>query len=124
MNVLVVIEIEAEADEVALAPLEWVLERRGRTDRLTVALAGPTMGRPAQDLARRIERRLAEWGGISSLRKAPGDPAREILRLLGHEPFDELIAAGGSRTPAGKIRPGPLAERLLLNAPVTLTFVR
>ncbi|MDP2479691.1 MAG: universal stress protein [Candidatus Palauibacterales bacterium] len=127
MNVLVVLELDPDtgADDDALAPLDWVLQRARRaSDRIAVLLVGAAPGAPAEALEERATRRLGSWPGIAHVRRLPGEPPREILRVLGHEPWDELVVSGGTRTPAGKIRPGSLAEYLLLNAPVTLTLVR
>jgi nucleotide-binding universal stress UspA family protein len=127
MNVLVVLEPDPDAGAAddALAPLDWVLQRARRaSDRITVLLVGLTTGAPAEALEERSTGRLGSWQGIGHVRRLPGEPRREILRVLGHEPWDELVVSGGTRTPAGKLRPGGLAEYLLLNAPVTLTLVR
>jgi nucleotide-binding universal stress UspA family protein len=127
MNVLVVLEASTEPGDEGrdLAPLDWVLERARRpTDRVTVLLAGNAAAPSTEALEDRVDRLLQAWEGTSHVRRIPGEPSREILRVLGHEPWDELVVSGGTRTPAGKIRPGGLAEHLLLNAPVTLTLVR
>jgi nucleotide-binding universal stress UspA family protein len=127
MNVLVVLDMSPEDGDggVDLAPLDWVLERARRaSDRVTVLLVGAVTGARVDALEGRATERLEAWEGIAHVRRLPGEPPREILRVLGHEPWDELVLSGGTRTPAGKIRPGGLAEYLLLNAPVTLTLVR
>jgi len=125
MNLLVVLEPGEASVEEVLAPLRWTLDRRGEAGLgLTVAVVGPTGGpeaHAAEDGAREL---LRAAGRPEAVRRLAGDPEREVLRLLGREGFDELALSGGTRTPAGKIRPGRLAERLLLNAPVTLTLVR
>lgn len=125
MNLLVVLEPgETSVDDV-LAPLGWSLDRcaEGRVD-LTVVLVGHTDGPEARSTEEEVRALLRAAGRPEVVLRLPGHPEREILRLLGRESFDEVALSGGARTPAGKIRPGRLAERLLLNAPVTLTLVR
>jgi hypothetical protein len=126
MNVLVVLEPDPDSvSEQSLAPLDWAMERARRaTDRVVVVLVGHVFGPATDALELRAQARLRSWEGLSHLRRAQGQPDRAVLRVLGHEPFDELVLEGGRRTPAGKIQPGTLVERLLLDAPITITLVR
>lgn len=125
MNVLVVLEAHPDADEPRLEPLRWALERARRaSDRITVLVVGATVGPAAGALEEEANHLLLAWEGVSRLERLPGEAAREVLRVLGRDAWNELVLSGGTRTPAGKIRPGGLAEHLLLNAPVTLTLVR
>jgi len=125
MRLLVVLEPGEASVEDALAPLHWSLERcaEGRVE-LTVILVGHTDGPEAGSAESTARTLLRGAGRPEDVTRLPGPPDKEVLRLLGRETFDEVAVSGGARTPAGKIRPSRLAERLLINAPVTLTLVR
>jgi len=125
MRLLVVLEPGEASVEDALAPLHWSLERRaGGGVELTVVLVGHTDGPEAGSAEATARKLLRGAGRPEEVTRLPGSPDREVLRFLGRETFDEVVVSGGARTPAGKIRPSRLAERLLVNAPVTITLVR
>ena len=59
-----------------------------------------------------------EWHG------AVGEPSEEVLALTERVDADMLIVGGRGRSPAGKAVFGSTAQRLLLNAPCPVTYVR
>lgn len=59
-----------------------------------------------------------EWHG------AVGDTSDAVLELAGEFDADVLIVGGRGRSPTGKAVFGSTAQRLLLNAPCPVTYVR
>ncbi|WP_049900804.1 universal stress protein [Halococcus agarilyticus] len=120
MNVLVGID----GSEHAFAAFERILARIGETgDELTAAVvAGET------DHPERVERRVRETldgAGIEApIRRIEGHAGGGLVDLADDEGFDRLVVGGGERTPTGKIRLGPTAEFVVLNAETSVTLAR
>ncbi len=91
-------------------------------DELTVAVYGSASSRA--ELEAEITERLEAAGLEPSLRHLDGEPGSQLVHFADSEGYDRLVVAGGGRTPMGKIRLGPVAEFVLLNAETTVTVVR
>lgn len=125
MKILVVLEPGEPSVEDPASPLRWALARCGDSDvEIRVVLVGHIDGPESRSMEADARQRLRAANQDVEVLHLGGQPEREILRFLGRETFDAMVLAGGTRTPAGKIRPGRLAEQLVLDAPVTLTLVR
>lgn len=53
-----------------------------------------------------------------------GDPGASLVDVAEREEFDELAIGGGTESPMGKIRLGPVTEFVLLNATTSVRLVR
>ncbi len=107
--------------------LAEVIERAAAVgDDLTVAVVeregvSDTDREAIRDLA--VER--CEAAGLEAdVRVLSGPPGSQLVELAERESFDRLIIGGGTESPMGKIRLGPVTEFVLLNAQVTVTLVR
>ncbi|MDJ1434664.1 universal stress protein [Halostagnicola sp. A-GB9-2] len=58
------------------------------------------------------------------IRAGAGDKAEELSRIAEANNVDNLIIGGQKRSPAGKAMFGSTTQRLLLNAPCPVTYVR
>lgn len=92
-------------------------------DELTVGLV-ETEGASHADLAARVQDIVDEAALSVELRELGGDAGSELLALAESEGFDELVLAGNTTSPMGKITLNQTAEFILLNSHVTVTLVR
>ncbi|MDG5818790.1 universal stress protein [Natronococcus sp. A-GB7] len=85
---------------------------------------------PSEKIARDIEPisdivdRLEEAGVDVEIRAAVGNRESEILRIAEETGADNIIVGGRKRSPAGKAVFGSTAQKIMLNAPCPVTYVR
>lgn len=122
MNVLLGIEGSDES----MKTLEKTVARTQETgDELTVAiLEKPNAERSPEAVAERTQTLLETSGLDADVRHLEGEPGSQLVDLAEREDFDQLVIGGGTESPMGKIRLGPITEFVLLNATVTVTLVR
>lgn len=60
----------------------------------------------------------------ADVRRLSGEPGPALVELAEAEAFDQVVIGGGTETPMGKIRLGPITEFVLLNASMTVKLVR
>lgn len=106
--------------------LERELERLAdAADRLTVGIVETAgIDRDPAQLGREVERALAERGVEAEVRVLPGEAGPALVEAAEAGGFDRLALAGGRRTPAGKVKLGPVVEYVVLNAPMTVVLLR
>lgn len=122
MNVLLGI---AGSDESEKALRRTVDRARAVGDDLTVAVVEkPEAERSQEETYRRAVEALEEAGLDADVRKLDGDPGSALVELAEREGADQLVIGGGRLSPMGKIRLGPIAEFVLLNATTTVKLVR
>lgn len=122
MNVLLGI---AGGDEALRALRETVDRTREAGDALTVAvLDKPEAERSQEETVERTEEILAEAELDAEVHTLEGDPGSSLVEFAERGEFDRLVIGGGTESPMGKIRLGPIAEFVLLNATTTVTLVR
>lgn len=77
------------------------------------------------EVEREVNRRLTEYDlDVSVRRIGDDDPGIELTEIAENEDFDAIVLGGGQRSPMGKIRVGPVAEYVVLNARTTVTLIR
>ncbi|MDG5761425.1 universal stress protein [Natronococcus sp. A-GB1] len=85
---------------------------------------------PAEKIAEDLEPigeivdRLEEAGVDVEIRAAVGNPESEILRIAEETGADNIVVGGRKRSPAGKAVFGSTAQKIMLNAPCPVTYVR
>ncbi|MFC4990236.1 MULTISPECIES: universal stress protein [Saliphagus] len=122
MNVLLGIAGSDEGIEALEKTVERTLEAG---DDLTVAVVDkPEAERSQEATVERAEVVLAEADLEATVRTLEGDPGSSLVDFAEHGGFDRLVIGGGTESPMGKIRLGPIAEFVLLNATTTVTLVR
>ena len=106
--------------------LERELERLSdAADRLTVGIVETAgLDRDPADLGREVERTLVEHGVEAEVRVLAGEAGPALVEAAEAGGFDRLALAGGRRTPAGKVKLGPVVEYVVLNAPMTVVLLR
>ena len=108
------------------AALEQTVERaKAVGDDLTIAVLEKPESRFSQrEMAEIATAHLAEAAFEADVRTLEGDPGSAIVDLAEREGFDQLVISGGRESPMGKIRVGPIAEFILLNATMTVKLIR
>lgn len=106
--------------------LERELDRlAGAADRLTVGIVDTSdVDRPADELAREVREALEARGVDAGVEILEGEPGPALVEAAEAGGFDRLAVAGGRRTPAGKVRLGPVVEYVVLNATMTVVLLR
>ena len=119
MNVLVGID----GGERAFAAFERTVTRARETgDDLTVAVVVDETDHPER-VEDRVRETLDEAGIEATIRRIEGHAGGGLVELA-NEGFDRVVVGDGKRTPTGKIRLGPTAEFVLLNAETSVTLAR
>lgn len=122
MNVLLGL---AGSDESIKALRETIERASAVGDELTVAvLDKPESKRSQEEMAHQAEKLLSEAGIDAEIRTLGGDPGSTLVDFAEREEFDQIVIGGGTVSPMGKIRLGPIAEFVLLNASTTVKLVR
>jgi len=94
-------------------------------DDLTVALVDAEASDVGlDDLADRVESAVSEADLSVEVRHEAGNPGSVLVEIAETEDFDEIVLAGGTTSPMGKINLNKTAEFVLLNSHVTVTLVR
>ena len=110
----------------SMRALDRTIERsRAVGDALTIAILDkPEADRSQTEMAAEAEEALEAAGFEADVVTLEGDPGSALVDFAASEDYDELVIAGGTESPLGKIRLGPIAEFVLLNATMTVTLVR
>lgn len=110
----------------SLRALGQTVERAAAVgDDLTVAVVDKPESKLSQaEMRSEAERALEEAGLSVDVRTLEGDPGSSLVELAEREGFDQLVIGGGTESPMGKIRLGPVTEFVLLNASTTVKLVR
>lgn len=112
--------------EESIAALRRTIDRaRAAGDDVTVAILEKEGTPRSQAEMREQAEKLFDEAGLSvAVRTLEGDPGTELVELAEREDFDELVVGGGTESPMGKVRIGPIAEYVVLNARLPVTLVR
>ena len=110
----------------SIRALETTIERVTDVgdDLLVAVLDKPETDRSPDEMATIARDRLETSGIDAEIRVLEGDPGSELVDLAEREAVDQLVIGGGTRSPMGKIRLGPLTEFVLLNATMTVKLIR
>ena len=110
----------------SIRALETTIERVTDVgdDLLVAVLDKPETDRSPDEMATIARDRLETSGIDAEIRVLEGDPGSELVDLAEREAVDQLVIGGGTRSPMGKIRLGPLTEFVLLNATTSVKLVR
>lgn len=112
-------------DESIRALTETVERAHELGDELVVAvLEKPDSPRTREAMYEEAATVLDSAGLDADLRYLDGDPGPALVDLAEREGFDQVVIGGGTETPMGKIRLGPITEFVLLNASMTVKLVR
>jgi len=112
--------------EESMRALERTAERAAEAgDALTVAVIEKDEMERSQDAVAADAREVAaDYGLDVDVRVLSGHPGSSLVDLAEREGFDELAIGGGTESPMGKIRLGPVTEFVLLNATMSVRLVR
>lgn len=115
----------AGSDE-SIKTLRQTIERTAAVgDDLTVVVVDkPESKRSQEEMREQAETLLSEAGIETEVETLEGDPGSALVNFTEQGEFDQLVIGGGTVSPMGKIRLGPIAEFVLLNAPTTVKLVR
>ncbi|SFS40252.1 universal stress protein [Halostagnicola kamekurae] len=115
----------AGSDE-SIKTLRQTIERTAAVgDDLTVVVVDkPETKRSQEEMREQAESLLSEAGIETDVETLEGDPGSALVNFTEQGEFDQLVIGGGTVSPMGKIRLGPIAEFVLLNAPTTVKLVR
>lgn len=122
MNVLLGL---AGGDESVTALRRTIDRVREAGDDLTVVVLekeGAT--RTPAEMREQAEKLVGEVGIDAAFHTLEGDPGSALVSFAEQGDFDELVIGGGSESPMGKVRIGPVAEYVVLNARLPVTLVR
>ncbi len=110
----------------SMRALKQTIERTARAgDDLTVAVGDhPELERSGSDLLDEVTRMLEEANVDADVHELEGHPGSELVELAERGEYDQLIIGGGTESPLGKIRLGPVTEFVLLNARTTVKLIR
>ncbi|WP_323675296.1 universal stress protein [Halorubellus sp. PRR65] len=112
--------------EESMRALESTVERAAEAgDDLTIAVIEKDDMEQSPDAVADDARAVAERHGLDvDVRVLEGDPGASLVDTAEREGFDELAIGGGTESPMGKIRLGPVTEFVLLNATTSVRLVR
>lgn len=112
--------------EESIRALERTVARASAVgDDLTIAILDRPESKYSQaEMREEAERALSEAGLDGDVHDLGGDPGSALVELAEREGYDQLVIGGGTESPMGKIRLGPVTEFVLLNASVTVKLVR
>jgi len=112
--------------EESMRALERTAERAaGAGDDLTIAVLEKEGMERSQDAVAADAREVAADHGLDvDVRVSSGHPGSSLVDLAEREGFDEIAIGGGTESPMGKIRLGPVTEFVLLNATMSVRLVR
>lgn len=115
----------AGSDE-SMRALEQTVERAVEAgDDLTIAvIEKDDMERPPESIADEARSVADRYDLAVDVRFLEGDPGPMLVDVAEREGFDELAIGGGTESPMGKIRLGPVTEFVLLNATTSVRLVR
>lgn len=115
-----------DGSDESMKTLRKTLDRsREAGDELTVAVVPKEAAKRSQtEMADEARELVADAGLDAEVRVVSGDPGSALVELAERESFDQLAIGGGTQSPMGKIRLGPITEFVLLNANVSVRLVR
>ncbi|WP_267641797.1 universal stress protein [Haloarchaeobius amylolyticus] len=115
-----------EGSDESMRTLRKTIERAKEAgDELTIVVVEKDEAKREQSEMAEQARELVSQSGIDAeVRTASGDPGSTLVDIAEREGFDQLAIGGGTQSPMGKIRLGPITEFVLLNANVTVRLVR
>lgn len=123
-----VVDIAGPADaDIALAHVFTDDEYETAVERLdfeAVAQADPDEVAERHATVKELRDVLEEAGIPTSVRGAVGDHGDEIVALADMTQADLTVVGGRKRSPTGKAVFGSTAQKVMLNAPCPVTFVR
>jgi len=94
-------------------------------DDLTIAvMQKEDMKRSSDEIVELAREVTDEYGIDAEVRVLEGEPGPTLVDVAEREGFDELAIGGGTESPMGKIRLGPVTEFVLLNATMSVRLVR
>ncbi|WP_290814769.1 universal stress protein [Halovivax sp.] len=110
----------------SIRALEETVERAEAVgDDLEIAiLEKPEASRSREEMRAEAERIVEEAGLDAAVRDLEGDPGPALVDRAERAGFDQVVIGGGTETPMGKIRLGPITEFVLLNASMTVKLIR
>ncbi|WP_440990623.1 universal stress protein [Haloarchaeobius baliensis] len=115
-----------DGSDESMKTLRKTIDRtREAGDDLTVVVVPKEEAKRSQDEMAAAARELVVDAGLDvEVRVVSGDPGSTLVDIAERESFDQLAIGGGTESPMGKIRLGPITEFVLLNANVTVRLVR
>jgi nucleotide-binding universal stress UspA family protein len=115
-----------DGSDESMKTLRKTIDRtREAGDDLTVLVVPKEAAKRSQDEMAAAARDLVSEAGLDvDVRVVTGDPGSTLVDIAERESFDQLAIGGGTESPMGKIRLGPITEFVLLNANVTVRLVR
>jgi len=115
-----------DGSDESMKTLRKTIDRtREADDDLTVVVVPKEAAKRSQDEMATEARDLVTEAGLDvDVRVVTGDPGSTLVDIAERESFDQLAIGGGTESPMGKIRLGPITEFVLLNANVTVRLVR
>lgn len=110
----------------SMRALERTVERAvDAGDDLTIAvMQKEDMKRSSDEIVELAREVTDEYGIDAEVRVLEGEPGPTLVDVAEREGFDELAIGGGTESPMGKIRLGPVTEFVLLNATMSVRLVR
>ena len=102
--------------------IEWT--GSGGEDLTIAILSNPESELSPEEIEERVRAELDAEGVEAAVRRIEGDPGSRLVDIAESEGFDAIALGGGERSPMGKIRLGPIAEFVVLNANTTVILVR
>ncbi|MCT9095220.1 universal stress protein [Haloarchaeobius sp. HME9146] len=115
-----------EGSDESMRTLRKTIERTKEAgDELTIVVVEKDEAKREQSEMAEQARELVEKSGIDAeVRVVSGHPGSTLVDIAEREDFDQLAIGGGTQSPMGKIRLGPITEFVLLNANITVRLVR
>jgi nucleotide-binding universal stress UspA family protein len=112
--------------EESMRALESTVERALEAgDDLTIAvIETDDMDRSPDEVADEAREIAGRHDLDVDVRTLDGNPGASLVDVAEREEFDELAIGGGTESPMGKIRLGPVTEFVLLNATTSVRLVR
>jgi nucleotide-binding universal stress UspA family protein len=112
--------------EESMRALESTVERAVEADDdLTIAVIQKDDMDSSPEAVADEAREIADRHDLDvDVRILEGDPGASLVDVAEREAFDELAIGGGTESPMGKIRLGPVTEFVLLNATTSVRLVR
>ncbi|WP_435361454.1 universal stress protein [Haloarchaeobius sp. DFWS5] len=122
MRVLLGIE---GSDESMLTLQKTIQRTQEAGDELTIVVVEKDeAARSQSEVAEQARELVTKEGLDADVRTVSGHAGSTLVDIAEREGFDELAIGGGTESPMGKIRLGPITEFVLLNANITVKLVR
>lgn len=113
------------SDESTRALRETIGRTKEAGDDLTIAIVEKPETNRSPEAIREEAAALVEEAGIdAAFELLEGDPGSALVEFAERGEFDQLVIGGGTQSPMGKIRIGPITEFVLLNATTSVKLVR